>query len=236
MDSQTRELVPKPDWLIFKEEGKCISIQEHRPQTLNDLISFVKNSEQIFKQTLFINIKLPMHTVVDHADISSVSGNLSMIGLKGLDLNLKSVSGNIHLMQIKSSKISAKTTSGAVIIEDIKCAAGIYSSTSGKVKVNGEHSRIKLKNVSGNIRYDDSGDVREVIGNAVSGKIEVRVKSPERYNLKLDSISGSIDTSGFAVVEKESTGRKRVSITDRSTAYAITLGIVSGKIVLDSIV
>jgi hypothetical protein len=90
--------------------------------------------------------------------------------------------------------------------------------------------------VSGNIRYDDSGDVREVIGNAVSGKIEVRVKSPERYNLKLDSISGSIDTSGFAVVEKESTGRKRVSITDRSTAYAITLGIVSGKIVLDSIV
>ncbi|MBS7527298.1 DUF4097 family beta strand repeat protein [Fusibacter paucivorans] len=236
MDSQTRELVPKPEWLVFKEEGSRISIQEHRPQSLNDLIDFVRNSAQILKQTLFINIKLPMHTVVDHADISSVSGNLSMIGLKGLDLNLKSVSGNIHLMQVKSSKIGAKTTSGTVIIEDVKCANGSYGSTSGKVKVNGEHSRIKLKNVSGGIQYDDSGDVKEVVGNSVSGKIEVRVKAPERYNLKLDSISGSIDTSGFAVVEKESTGRKHVSITDRSTTYEITLGIVSGKIILDSVV
>jgi DUF4097 and DUF4098 domain-containing protein YvlB len=235
MDSLTRELVPKPDWLTFREEGSLISIQERRPQNINDLIDFVKNSAQIFKQALFINIKLPMHTVVDHAEISSVSGNLSMIGLKGVDLSLKSVSGNVHMMQVKASKISAKTTSGSVVIEDVKCASGIYSSTSGKVKVSGDHTRIKLKNVSGAIRYDDAGDVKAVTGSSISGKIEIRVKAPEKYNLKLDSISGSIDTSGFAVVEKQTSGRKSVNISDRSTAYEIALSIVSGQIVLDSL-
>lgn len=234
LDGDTRELIPKPDWLLFSEEGDLISIKEKRPQGVNDLIEFIKNTAQILTGKLFINIKLPLNTVVGEADISCVSGSISLIGISGLDFNLKNVSGNINISQIKASRLTANATSGTIISEDVVCKRGSYKTTSGKIKVNGQHQNILLNNVSGTIFYKERGDVQQVEGQVVSGKIEVLVPKPEKYNLNLSALSGSIDTSGFAPVNKETSGKKSVNLNNRTEGYDISLKAVSGKVILDT--
>jgi len=235
LDAQTRNFIPKPDWLYFSEEGDTIFVKEKRTDRFNDIIDFIKNSAQIMKSQVFINIKLPLDMMIENAKIGNVSGNLSLIGINALELSLKTVSGQINVMQVKANKMAAKTTAGSITVDDVKIGSGQYSSTSGKLKVYGSHQRVKLKNVSGGIRIEDNSDVVKVIGESVSGKLEVYVKSPEKYNLSLEALSGKIDTSGFAVVEKLSAGKKSVHISDRSTGHHINLSVLSGEILLDAV-
>jgi len=235
LDAQTRSFIPKPDWLYFSEEGDTIYVKERRTDRFNDVIDFIKNSAQIMKSQVFINMKLPLDMMIECAKIGSISGNLSLIGINALDVSLKTVSGQINVMQVKVNRMSAKTTAGSITIEDVKIGSGQYASTSGKLKVYGSHQKIKLKNVSGGIRVEDTNDVVKVFGQSVSGKLEVYVKSPEKYNLSLEAMSGKIDTSGFAAVEKLGSGKKRVKVDSRSTGHYIELNVVSGTILVDAV-
>ncbi len=234
LDGETRALMPKPDWLIFSEEGDLITIKEKRPQGVNDLIEFIKNSAQILKQKLFINIKLPMSTVIGEAEVSCVSGNISLIGISGYDFNLKNVSGNIQIAQVKASRLTVNATSGTIVVDDVTCSQGSYTATSGKIKVKGKHNKIHLNNVSGTIDYTELGDVKIVNGQLVSGKMMVYVPKPEKYDLSIEAVTGSIDPSGFGVVNKEMSGRKRVVQQGKSDDYKIRLKAISGEILLDS--
>jgi hypothetical protein len=235
LDAQTRAFIPKPEWLYFSEEGDTIYVKERRMDRFNDVIDFIKNSAQIMKSQVFINIKLPLDMLIENAKIGSISGNLSLIGIDAHDIALKTVSGQINVMQVKVNRMMAKTTAGSITVDDVKVGSGQYTSTSGKLKVYGSHQKIKLKNVSGGIRVEDTNDVANVYGQSVSGKLEVYVKSPEKYNLSLETMSGKIDTSGFAVVEKLGSGKKIVKVDNRSRGHYIELNVVSGTILLDAV-
>ncbi len=233
MDPKTRELVEKPDWLQFYEEENYIAIKEKRSGGFGDLIDFFKdNGENPFK-SVFINVKLPMGTVVDQGKFSSVSGSISAIGINGIDLTFKSVSGKVYLTGIKAQILQGKSTSGTVISEDIKCAKGQYKSTSGRLKVTGHHISVVGKTVSGSIEFDGGDELKTAEFSTVSGKIDIKVETPELYNLTMDSMSGTLDPSGFAVVDKDISGKRRVNVVNRSEERWVKATTVSGKILYD---
>lgn len=233
LNPQTRELVNKPEWLQFYEEENYIAIKEKRNGSFGDLINFFKDSGENPFKTIFINIKLPMNLVIDQGKFSSVSGNLSAIGLNGVDFTFKTVSGKVYMTGVNAQVIRGKSTSGAVISEDVKCESGVYGSTSGRLKITGRHSMAKGKTVSGHIEFDGGDETKEVTFSTVSGKIDIKVETPEQYNLSMDSLTGGIDPSGFAVVDKETSGKRRVNISNRSEERWIKASTISGKILFD---
>ncbi|MBE0449440.1 MAG: DUF4097 family beta strand repeat protein [Clostridia bacterium] len=231
-DDKTRELVAKPEWLHFYEEEHYISIKETRVTNLTDIFDFFKSGSGSMSP-IFINVKVPMEYDVDRGKFSTVSGNISMIGLRAIDLEAKSVSGKIVATDLKAKVIQLKSTSGNVIADNVKAARIYLNSTSGKVKSSGIYNKVESKTISGNIEIDGGENLDEITLSSVSGKVSVYVPEPEMYNLFFDSVSGSMDTSGFAVVDKNIAGKKHISIDNRSDHRTIKINTISGKILLD---
>jgi DUF4097 and DUF4098 domain-containing protein YvlB len=174
-----------------------------------------------------------METVIDKGKFTSVSGSLSVIGLKAVDLEVKSVSGKIYAVDVKTKIVQLKSTSGAVVADNLKIAKGYLKSTSGKVKFTGKASHLECKTVSGTVEVHCADHLETLHANSVSGKVSLHIDAPERFNMKLNSVSGNIDTSGFAIVDKSGSGKKSVNIMNRSDSKLIEATTVSGKIVVD---
>ena len=231
-DDKTRELVEMPEWLTVKDDGKNISIKETRVSNISDIFNFFKGEKNPFN-VLYINVKLPKDMIVDYGKFSSVSGSITLIGLNGVEIEGKSVSGKVYATDIKAKVIQLKSISGSVIADNVRAARAILSSTSGKIKAFGSHHQVKCSSVSGGIDYEGAEVLESFNANTVSGKVSIRVPSPELYNLTFDSVSGSIDTSGFAIVDKNISGARRVHVTNRSERL-IKASTVSGGISLDT--
>lgn len=231
-DDKTRELVEQPEWLHFSEEGNRISIKESRVSNITDVFDFFRGIKDGMG-TLFINMKLPMNTVVDRGKFTSVSGSISILGIKGVDVEASSVSGKVHAADLEAQTVKLKSTSGRVIGDAIDSEQGVFTSTSGRVKVTGSQRMVKCSSVSGVVEYEGGSRLDEFSGSSVSGKLSIRLPEPELYNLNLTSVSGTIDTSGFAVVDKSGHGKKSVIVKDRSDHRYIKGTTVSGKIVID---
>ena len=234
MDDKTRELISKPEWLHLIEERNTISIKESRVTNLTDIFDFFKSGNMMLN-SVFINVKIPMETVIDKGRFSNVSGSVSLIGLKGIDLEAKSVSGKVYVADLKAKTIQLKSTSGNVIADNIKAGKSYLKTTSGKVKCTGDQYYLECKTVSGGIDADCGALLSNVQASTISGRISLHLVEPESFNLKLDSISGSIETNGFAVVNKSNSGKRSVNIDSRSEVKSIVASTVSGKISIDKL-
>ncbi len=234
MDDKTRELISKPEWLHLIEERNTISIKESRVTNLTDIFDFFK-SGNIMLNSVFINVKIPMETVIDKGRFSNVSGSVSLIGLKGVDLEAKSVSGKVYVADLKAKTLQLKSTSGNVIADNIKAGKSYLKTTSGKVKCTGDQYYLECKTVSGGIEADCGALLNNIHASTISGKISLHLTEPESFNLKLDSMSGGIETNGFAVVNKSNSGKRSVNIENRSEMKSIVASTVSGKISIDKL-
>ncbi len=234
MDDKTRDLISKPDWLHIIEERNTISIKESRVTNLTDIFDFFKSGNMMLN-AVFINVKIPMDTVIDKGRFSNVSGSVSLIGLKGIDLEAKSVSGKVYVADLKAKTIQLKSTSGSVVADTIKTGKSYLKTTSGKIKCTGDSYYLECKTVSGAIDANCGALLSNVQANTISGKITLYLTEPENFNLQLDSISGGIETNGFAVVNKSNSGKRSVNITNRSDRKSIVASTVSGKISIDKL-
>lgn len=234
-DSKTRELVEKPEWLQFYEEAHYFSIKETRTSNFSDVFDFFKGITINGDSGIFINVKLPKDFEIDKGKFSTVSGKISMIGVRGIDLEAKSVSGKIVATDIKAKVIQLKSTSGSIVCDNVSTPKAILSSTSGKIKASGTCAKLESKTVSGSIEISGDDNLKAITAGSVSGKIAVYLPEPEKYNLFFDSLSGTIDASGFAIVEKNVSGKKHISVDNRSQDRFIKASTVSGKIVLDRV-
>jgi DUF4097 and DUF4098 domain-containing protein YvlB len=229
-DDATRELVSQPEWLDIREEGGWIRIKENRMNSFSDIFSFVTSENKM--TPVFINVKLPIQCVLATAKLSTVSGGITLIGVNAIELEAKSVSGKVSAMDSKIKHLKMKSISGTVIAESIKSSRLQLGSTSGKLRASGEFRNIEGKTVSGGIACVGTDDVEKIKLSSVSGGISVEVPTPENYNLAFDTVSGKIEPSGFARVEKKE-ARRSVSVQGRSETRMIQIGTVSGKITLD---
>ena len=144
-----------------------------------------------------------METIIDKGKFTNVSGSMSLFGLNGIDIDARTVSGKVHAADLKVKILGLKSTSGSVIADNITVAKAYLKSTSGKVKTSGVHSVIDCKTVSGNIEVESGDALKTINASTVSGKTTLSVTQPERFNLNFNTISGGIETNGFAVVNKE---------------------------------
>lgn len=233
-DDKTRELVSQPEWLTIEENENRIMIKETRNVNLTDIFDFFKSGDASHG-TLYLNIRLPLEAMVDSGKFSNVSGNVSLIGLKADTINAKSVSGKVQASDLKSKKIELKSVSGNVVADNVKTCNIQVGSTSGKVKFSGQSNLINCKTVSGSIEVVSDTLCESIIASSVSGKVSLLISEPEKYNLNLSSMSGSIDTSGFAIVDKSHPTKRTVSISNRSEKNRIEASTLSGKIIIDKI-
>jgi len=234
MDSKTREFISQPDWLRIVEEGNTISVKEVRMSDITSIFDFFKNGTAAIMPVM-INIKIPREMSIDRAKFTNVSGITSLIGLKAIDIEVKSVSGKIHAADIIARTLQIKQTSGSMVIDNVRTANGILKSTSGKIKFTGDPVKLECKNVSGSIEVECGATNERVDVGAVSGKITIAVAEPESYNLNLSSVSGGIETNGFAIVDKSLPGNRKVLIENRSDYKRVNASVVSGKITFDKL-
>lgn len=232
-DNRTRELISKPEWLSIKEEDGVITIKENKVGSILSLFDIFKSDKESVG-TAFINIKLPKDAIINEARIASISGSLSLLGLKANRINASTVSGKVHAADIQCNQIRMKSTSGSVIGEQVDASVVDISSTSGSVKLTGSHEDVKCGTVSGNVLYQGDEKLMTLNSSSVSGGVMVKVIEPEKFNLNLTTVSGKIDTSGFAVVES-SPGRNKAIIDNRSNTRSIKINSVSGRIGIDKI-
>lgn len=229
----TRELISQPEWLEITEEASCIMIKEKRVSNLSDFINIFKSNS--YNDDVLINLKLPMDIVISNGDVSTVSGNINLIGVSAIDLLIKSVSGKCALSDVKAKTIQVKSVSGKVLLDNVTAAKGSIRSTSGKSKMRGMINHFELKNVSGSSQIVFEGNPKHINIGATSGKIELMVKDPEIYNYNLSSVSGKIDTSGFAKVIKNEFSGCKVQLQDLSRQHNIEGSTVSGKVLIDKL-
>ena len=232
LDAKTRTLIEKPEWLHLHEDKNTVIIKESRTTNLSDIFDFFKSGNAMLN-SIFINVKVPMETIIDKGKFTNVSGSMSLFGLNGIDIDARTVSGKVHAADLKVKILGLKSTSGSVIADNITVAKAYLKSTSGKVKTSGVHSVIDCKTVSGNIEVESGDALKTINASTVSGKTTLSVTQPERFNLNFNTISGGIETNGFAVVNKANTGKRSVQITNRSKDHSIQATSVSGKIILD---
>ena len=233
-DDKTRALVSQPEWLTIEENEDKIMIKETRNVNLTDIFDFFKGGEASHG-TLYLNVRLPLELVIDSGKFSNVSGNVSLIGLNADTINAKSVSGKVQASDLKSKKIELKSVSGNVVADNVRTCNIQVGSTSGKVKFVGQSNLINCKTVSGSIEVVTGSICESIIASSVSGKVSLLISEPEKYNLNLSSMSGSIDTSGFAIVDKSHPTKRTVSISNRSEKNRIEASTLSGKIIIDKI-
>ncbi|GAB6107019.1 DUF4097 family beta strand repeat-containing protein [Fusibacter bizertensis] len=234
LDDKTREYINKPEWLHMVEDKNTISIKESRVTNLTDIFDFFKSSN-LSLNSIFINVKIPMEAVIDKGKFTNVSGSISLIGLKGVDIEARSVSGKVYAADIKSKIIQLKSTSGSVIADNLKAAKGYLKTTSGKVKFSGETYQLECKSVSGSTDVECGQMLEKIVASTVSGKVTMYLLEPESFNLQLSTVSGGIETNGFAVVDKSNSGKRSVNINNRSESKWINASTISGKIVLDKL-
>lgn len=233
-DDKTREFISKPEWLHLVEEKNTISIKESRTTNLSDIFDFFKSGNSMLN-AIFINVKIPLEMTIDKGKFSNVSGSISLIGLKGVDIEAKSVSGKVYAADLVAKIAQLKSTSGSVVADNIKMAKGYLKTTSGKVKCSGDPYYLECKSVSGNIDASCGKNTATLVCGAVSGKISMYLDAPEKFNLQLSTVSGGIETNGFAIVDKSNSGKRSVNVTNRSDSNQINATTISGKIIIDKL-
>jgi hypothetical protein len=139
-------------------------------------------------------VKVPESLDYNFENVSSVSGNISMRGVKGR-MRAKSVSGNVDVTSI-SGIVSAESISGNVYVE-INMIGGAgemkFSSISGDVSVRAPKNLdadVDMSTISGSLKTDFSIEIHEPRygpGRSARGRL-----GNGTNNLRITSVSGRV--------------------------------------------
>lgn len=144
-------------------------------------------------------IKVPQSAEYNFEDIGSVSGNVSVWGVKGR-MRAKSVSGNVDVKGI-SGLVNASSISGNVDVEMTAIGAPgemKFSSISGDVTVRAPKTLdadIEMSTISGSLRTDFPIEVREPRygpGRSARGRL-----GNGANNIRINSVSGRVSLIRF---------------------------------------
>ena len=136
------------------------------------------------------------------AELSSVSGDVEVSGMRGRELRANTVSGEVLLTEITARDVSAKTVSGDVEFEGILDASGLYSFTtlSGMVMVivpEGTGADYRATTFSGSIRVPEGA-------------------TSESANRRRSRYSGKLGGGGADLNLESFSGRVEVRFANRS--------------------
>ncbi len=139
-------------------------------------------------------VKVPQSVEYNFEDIASVSGNVSVLGVKGR-MRAKSVSGNVDVKGV-SGLVSASSISGNVDVEMTAIGGSgemKFSSISGDVSVRAPKNLdadVEMSTISGSLRSDFAIEIHEPRygpGRSARGRL-----GNGSNNIRINSVSGRV--------------------------------------------
>ncbi|HJN49539.1 MAG: DUF4097 family beta strand repeat-containing protein [Pseudomonadales bacterium] len=235
---------------VFEVRGNETEIEVKLPHRLNDWGSGSSDLHVFVPRNSNVEVG-GVSTDIDVADIQagirahSVSGEVDVSNV-AKRINLSSVSGDVTL-EDADGRISARTVSGDLEARDVK-GRGSYDSVSGSISIQTSGEELDLETVSGNIEATLQ-QVKELVGNTVSGDIEISGDLQSGGNIDLESVSGTVelalddDTDARFDIETGSGGRIRNRLTNdqpkvskysRDSMLRFVMGDGSGEVVIST--
>lgn len=154
-----------------------------------------------------------------HMKLITTSGDISVMQVELLDLEMTTVSGDLEVQLDKDAplaRLCARSTSGDVTV-NAYAQQMTLASTSGDVDVEGCVTELNASTVSGDI--DVNADVERVDFKAISGDVDLAFHNDVIRNISGSTISGDIDVdlpSGIGAIAINTHTRSG----DMTTRYA----------------
>ena len=160
------------------------------------------------------DVKVPRERNFRFDSISSVSGDVEVSGVTGI-VDAKSVSGNVVVREAAGS-VEAKSTSGDVRVTEIKGSVNA-ASVSGDVDVT----------------ITQLSAVQSMDFTSISGDVHVRLPASLDAEVKMTTLSGSLQTDFPLTMEKDRfTPGRRASGRVGAGAIRLKLASISGDVSL----
>lgn len=159
-----------------------------------------------------ITVALPNDDILDHLEVSSLSGNTKVEHVLAKNASFSTLSGNLNVLDVTSENLILKTSSGNIVAAEI--SSKLHASAgSGNIKITNIAGELTAETKSGNITITQkeigNADVKTTSGNATfttakdfNGFYDLRsnsgnIKSPESLGtsaeiIKIRTTSGNI--------------------------------------------
>lgn len=134
------------------------------------------------------------------AEVTSVSGDVTVTGFTGASLEATTVSGDVTLRGIRGRRVEAETVSGNVAFEGALNAAGRYDFTT----------------LSGRVLVDlPAGSGAEIEASTFSGRVRMPAGIATESNRRRNRMSGTLGSGGAALNLESFSGSVEVRVGAR---------------------
>lgn len=214
-------------------------------KSLSVLVRVPEKSRNVDDSTLIL--KVPVGASLD---LEGVSADIIVDAVSGR-VAATTVSGDVHLT-VASKQIAARTVSGDVTVS-APSASTKLNTVSGDINASGLSGQLMLETVSGDAQIDGaapfndlqlksiSGDLNidaaftadaRVVGETLSGDLQVRTPAPVSAALTVNTFSGSFYNRVVGTTAGKPKGKREIKIGDGKAR--IDLSSFSGDVTLDS--
>ena len=143
-----------------------------------------------------LTLTLPERLALDSVDISTVSGEIGLPGLKADRVTLSSVSGDQALeLPGRASAVAMSSVSGGLRADIAETPELSMASTSGRISARVPVSgRIKLSTVSGAVSLG-TGTAEDISLATTSGSVTAALPGTPGFTAELTTVSGRVDAA-----------------------------------------
>jgi len=139
-----------------------------------------------------IRLYVPRNMDVQVIGITASTGNITIEGFNGRELNLNVTSGNIRLRDIQATQTHIRAVTGNITIDHLSANTLDTRSTSGNVRINdSDITNTDISLTTGNIHIN-GGTFTHLYTNSTSGNINVNASAYSGGTAQVDTRTGTV--------------------------------------------
>lgn len=139
----------------------------------------------------------------------TVSADLYVSTLDINTLDFKTVSGDLKADNLELASLGFKSVSGDLRARTFTATRADLRTTSGNVEISGFTGNIEAKSVSGDLSVEYREFANNLSFDTTSGKTKLTLPQDAEFSIRLDTVSGKVD-SEFPLMVTSSSGRNFV--------------------------
>lgn len=187
---------------------------------------FIRGNYRIPSKTLYLTLPASLMATLSELDIETVSADVHFdaANTTGKDVDISSTSGDVTILNLEARDISASSISGRVTIENCASNELDVETVSGRVAVkSGSYAEVDAQTVSGDIELACTTAPKKMDAETVSGKISVWLPADTEFTARLSTVSGKLSSEIPGVMTDN-------QLTSGSGANRYTFESVSGSV------
>ena len=182
---------PDSEMSIRLENGQ-LTIEQHTP--------FKARLLRSSRRQLHVMLYLPT-TWKGAAEASTVSGDLTAVGLDGADLVLSTISGDMTVMHAWGISVKLQTVSGDVEADTLSCEQLSLKSISGNLTVRRcDFNECSIHSTSGDCQVEAVETFDRLTANSTSGNVSVALPF-DAADASLHTVSGRMRVTGVNLAD-----------------------------------